>query len=67
MKPIKAVKSFTLKGVYYDKNDEVVVNTKEELIKLNELGYIQPLTIKEIQSFGKKNIKVEKEEELNGL
>ena len=61
----KAKKDFTLNGVFYEKGDEVKVDSKEALIKLNEKGFIEPLTAKQIQNFGKEHKKMvlEKEEE----
>ena len=41
-------------GVYYDKGDEIEVKTKEQLIELNEKGFIEPLTPKQIQDYFKK-------------
>lgn len=55
MKPI-AKKDFQLNGIYYAKGDEINVKNKEELIRLNEAGVIEPLTGKEIQDFFKKPI-----------
>ena len=52
MKPI-AKSNFSLNGIFYEAGDEVKVNNKEELIRLNEKGFINPLTSKEIQNFGK--------------
>lgn len=63
MKPIKARILFSHKGTWYDKGDEVKVETKEELVKLNEKGFIEPLTFKEIENFGKEETKKRKEEE----
>lgn len=54
MKPIKAKVLFSHKGIWYEADDEVKVETKEELVKLNEKGFIEPLTFKDIQNFGKK-------------
>nr|DAE35567.1 MAG TPA: hypothetical protein [Caudoviricetes sp.] len=54
MKPIKAKILFSYKGIWYEAGDEVKVETKNDLIKLNEKGFIEPLTFKEIQNFGKK-------------
>lgn len=54
MKPIKAKILFSYKGIWYETGDEVKVETKNDLIKLNEKGFIEPLTFKEIQNFGKK-------------
>ena len=55
MKPI-AKKDFQLNGIYYEKGDEINVKNKEELIRLNEVGVIEPLTAKEIQDYFKKPI-----------
>ena len=55
MKPIAKI-NFQFNGVFYDKGDEVEVTTKEQLVKLNEKGFINSLTPKEIQDFGKKKI-----------
>lgn len=63
MKPIKARILFSYKGTWYEKGDEVNVQTKEELVKLNEKGFIEPLTFKEIENFGKEEPKKRKEEE----
>lgn len=65
MSHYKAKTNFSLNGVLYEEGDDVEVKTKMQLIKLNELGYIQPLSAKEIQNFGKPkevNIKKNKEE-----
>lgn len=65
MKPIKARILFSHKGTWYEKGDEIKVETKEELVKLNEKGFIEPLTFKDIQNFGKEEPKkiFRKEEE----
>ena len=65
MKPIKAKVLFSHKGILYEAGDEVKVETKEELVKLNEKGFIEPLTFKDIQNFGKEEPKkiFRKEEE----
>lgn len=64
MKPI-ATQNIVFNGTYYEKGDEVKVESKEALIKLIEKGYIEPLTMKEIQNFGNKpeTKKLYKEEE----
>ena len=63
MKPIKARILFSHKGTWYEKGDEVKVETKEELVKLNEKGFIEPLTFKEIENFEKEETNKRKEEE----
>lgn len=57
MKP-RARMSFELNGVFYDKGDEVEVENKEQLVKLNEKGFIDPLTPKQIQNFGKEDVRI---------
>lgn len=50
MKPIKCIKDFTYNEKYYFKND-IIEPTKDnfEMIKkLNEKGFIEPLTLKEL-------------------
>ena len=63
----KAKKIFSFNNTIYEIGDEVKVNTKEELIALNERGFIEPLTTKQIQEFGKtkpkEKISNKKEEE----
>lgn len=63
MKSIIAKKDFTLNGVAYEKGDEVRVKDKSELVSLNEKGFIEPLTLKQIQNFGKVEPKENKKEE----
>ena len=46
-----AQKDFTFKDSYYFKNDEIELNkigTIEDISKLNENGFIKPLTLKEL-------------------
>ena len=54
MKPIKARVLCSYKGAWYEAGNEIKVETKEDLVKLNEKGFIEPLTFKDIQNFGKK-------------
>lgn len=54
MKPIKAKILCSYKGTWYEAGDEIKVETKEDLVKLNEKGFIESLTVKDIQNFGKK-------------
>ena len=65
MKPIKAKVLCSYKGTWYEAGDEIKVETKEDLVKLNEKGFIEPLTFKDIQNFGKEELKkiFRKEEE----
>jgi len=55
MKPIAKI-SCQVNGVFYEKGDEIQVETREQLAKLNEKGFIEPLTPKEIQNFNKGGI-----------
>ena len=57
MKPIKAKVLCSYKGTWYEAGDEINVETKEDLVKLNEKGFIEPLTFKDIQNFGKEELK----------
>ena len=60
---IKAKMEFFFKGVFYEKGDEVTnVENFEELNRLNEKGFIEPLTIKQIQNYKFKKEKVKEEE-----
>lgn len=63
MKSIIAKKDFSLNGIAYEKGDEVKVKDKSELVSLNEKGFIEPLTLKQIQNFGKEPKENKKEEE----
>jgi hypothetical protein len=48
MKSVKAIKDFTLNGVDYFKGDEVEVKDIKDIVKINEKGFIEPLTRKDI-------------------
>lgn len=62
---IIAKKDFTRNGEPIFAGDELKVNTVEELVKLNEKGFIEPLTLKDIVQFKKEleNFKIKEEEE----
>ena len=62
---IIAKTNFSLNGVFYNKGNEVKIETKNQLVKLNELGYIEPLSINDIQNFGKEEIKKEEPKKEN--
>ena len=57
MKKIIAAMDFTLRDKKYDKGKEVKVNSKEELIRLNERGFIEPFSMQEIEEYFKENKK----------
>jgi len=61
MKPIAKI-DCQVGGVFYEKGDEIKVDNKDTLIKLNEKGFIEPWTPKQIQEFGKTS-KIYKREE----
>lgn len=54
MKPIARI-DCQVNGIFYSKGDEIKVENKEQLIKLNEKGFIEPLTPKQIQDYFKKD------------
>lgn len=66
---IIAKKDFTRNGEPIFAGDEVKVNSVEELVKLNEKGFIEPLTLKDIVQFKKElenpkdDFKIKEEEE----
>ena len=63
MKPITKI-DCKIDDVYYNKGDEIEVKDKDKLIYLNERGFIEPMTMKQIQEYFKKPIKkLNKEEE----
>ena len=47
---IKAISVFELNGVIYEPGDEVEVSNFNDLVKLNEKGFIEPLSAKKMQS-----------------
>jgi hypothetical protein len=56
MKPITKI-DCKIDGVYYAKGEEIEVQDKQRLIELNERGFIEPMTMKEIQDYFKKPTK----------
>ena len=56
MKPIAKI-DCQINGIYYSKGEEIKVDNKEQLSKLNERGFIEPLTPKQIQDYFKKEEK----------
>lgn len=45
---IIASKDFTLDGEFYFVGDEVKIKDFDKIVKLNEKGFINPLTLKEL-------------------
>lgn len=64
MKKIIANIDFTLRGKKFAKGKEVKVNSKEELIRLNERGFIEPFSMQEIEEYFKEK-KVSENNECN--
>ena len=54
MKPIAKI-DCQLNGIFYTKGDEIKVDNQEQLQKLNERGFIEPLTQKQIQDYFRKD------------
>lgn len=50
MKSIKAKTNFSINGYVYEAGDEVECKDINIIVKLNEKGYIQPLSAKDIQN-----------------
>lgn len=53
MKPIAKI-NCQYNGIFYDKGDEIEVKNQEDLVKLNQKGFIESLTPKQIQNYFKK-------------
>ena len=66
MKPIKAKKDFIIGNEYFFVGDTIEPNkiSYEQIVKLNEKGFIEPLTMKELIEIkkNKNNILVKEEE-----
>lgn len=65
MKPIKAKKDFTIGNEYFFVGDTIELDKLkyEQIVKLNEKGFIEPLTMKELIEIkkNKNNILVKEE------
>ena len=48
MKSIKAKKDFTLNNIDYFAGEEIEIDNISDIIKLNEKGFIEPLTRKDL-------------------
>lgn len=72
MKPIKFIKNCEVRGEIFEKGDNFKVdkNNIDLLWKLNEKGFIEPLTLKEYKQIKEESNKDffvrEKEEKING-
>ena len=54
MKPIAKI-DCQVNGTFYSKGDEIKAVNQEQLQRLNERGFIEPLTQKQIQDYFKKD------------
>ena len=63
MKIVKTVTDFSYHGKWYAKGENIKIDTVEELIRLNEKGFIEPQSMKDIQNFGKEQPKINDKEE----
>lgn len=48
MKKLIARKDFTANGIDYIEGDEIKTNNYEAIVRLNEKGFIEPLTYKDL-------------------
>lgn len=62
MKPIAKIEC-VVNGIYYEPGEEIEPKNIEQLVTLNEKGFIEPLTMKQIQDYFKKPKILKKEEE----
>ena len=64
MKAIKVKQDFSVNGKFYFAGDIIEDKIKyETLVKINEKGYIEPLTLKELTQYQREINKPKKEEE----
>lgn len=65
MKQIKVKKDFTIGEEYYSKGDTIDLSKLKykQIVTLNEKGYIDPLTLKDLIEIKKGNKKIEDKEE----
>lgn len=50
---VKAIKKCQVNGVFYEPGETIEVSTMSAVNKLNEIGFIEPLTAKEMQEMAK--------------
>lgn len=64
MKPIKAKKDFTIGDNFFAMGDTIEPNkiSYEQIVKLNEKGFIEPLSRKELMDIRKNKNNIVKEE-----
>lgn len=67
MKKLIAKKDFTANGVNYIEGDEIKTSNYESIVKLNEKGFIAPLSYKDLVLIKREldNPKTLKKEEVN--
>ena len=66
MKIIKAKKDFSLNGKFYIMGDEIKDLDIKDIAKLNEKGFIEPLSYRDLVLLERDN-KPKKEEKENGI
>jgi len=66
MKIIKAKKDFSLNGKFYIMGDEIKDLDIKDIAKLNEKGFIEPLSYRDLVLLERDN-KQKKEEKENGI
>jgi len=66
MKIIKAKKDFSLNGKFYIMGDEIKDLDMKDIAKLNEKGFIEPLSYRDLVLLERDN-KQKKEEKENGI
>ena len=66
MKTIKAKKDFSLNGKFYIMGDEIKDLDIKNIAKLNEKGFIEPLSYRDLVLLERDN-KPKKEEKENGI
>ena len=65
MKKLIAIKDFTANGVKYIEGDEIKTSNYEAIVKLNEKGFIDPLSYKDLVLI-KRELENAKEERNDG-
>lgn len=58
MEPIAKI-NCQVNGIFYEKGEKIKVDNVKQLNKLIELGFVEPLTQKEVQEYFKKDKKKE--------
>lgn len=67
MKPIKAKMDFSLNGNFYIEGEEIKDLSMNEISRLNEKGFIEPLTYKDLVLMERELSKPKKEVKEDGI